>query len=117
MTIKDPPATHTLNTTYNASTISNLFIQSTFTYGNLGGFKPMQDFYQYCRPLRYRVLVLGATAGFIASTATQLTTVAFFPMNYVVEALPTFVAEDAATVASMRGAIAYQTGGQNIGAW
>jgi hypothetical protein len=58
------------------------------------------------RPLRYRIVVLGATSGFIASTAAQLVSASYFPMNYIVEALPVFTGVDSATICTMRGAVA-----------
>jgi len=58
------------------------------------------------KPLSYRILILGGASSFVASTVAQPVVASFFPMNYVVEGLPTFTGVDAATLCSMRGAVA-----------
>jgi hypothetical protein len=48
---------------------------------------------------------VGATTGFVASTASVPVVSMFFPVNYIVEATPTFTSVDAATLAEVRGNI------------
>jgi hypothetical protein len=74
-------------------------------YSGYDGFKPFSDFYQYFVPLSYRLQVIGAnnnTAGFNYPIAFG-----FFPVNYIVEATPTFTSVDAATLSEMQGTVMY----------
>jgi hypothetical protein len=90
--------------------ISSGTTTGTFNWGGLTEFSAFADLYQYFVPLSYRCTVS------TSATGPGPVVVGLIPINWAVEnALP--FAGTADDLLELRGAVQYQNGGANRGAW
>jgi len=113
LNIVDGSFTHTLsvNATLLTPTLTGPGSQN-FVWAAYSGFTPLADFFQYFKPLRYRVNAFVPTGVVFAPSAF-----AFYPINSTFENVPTFGAFTHATLTELRGNIQIMPNSLNYGQW
>jgi len=91
--------------------------KATVGWSNFPGLESLSDFFEFFRPLSYKLDILNLDAGDSVSLVTSPDVVAsVYPINYVVQSSPSLTF-DVGDLATMSGHVSYQPGGNNRGKW
>jgi hypothetical protein len=108
----DPPAFHVLTSEIIPTIAGTAYSTNTSLWNTYVGFTVFSSFYQYFRPMKYRIMAVGAI---LSPPNVEPISFAFFPINYIVENVPTITALTAGGMSEFSGAVNYQTGYKNVG--
>ncbi len=79
---------------------------SSITFNNLAGFGDLRFFYEFCKPIRYRISIAGLQPVGAGITTTAIPTVfAFYPVNYVTGTSPTATVYSVSAISQLRGSV------------
>jgi hypothetical protein len=107
----DTSATHTFTTDVS---IIGSSASSNITWGTLQGFSLLASFYQYFKPLSYKIDFPQPLAP--AASAVPATVFAFDPQNWIVEGPPT-ITPSIGLLSEMRGHVTVYQGAKTSGSW
>jgi hypothetical protein len=113
----DSPATHTVA----LSALANWDVPFTsaavsIPWGSYNGMARLSDFYEYFKPISYRISIQQTITG--GGTLEAYSNVsAFYPINYPVQTTPTDITINEGGLMGMRGNVIFQKGANNRGAF